>query len=281
MTSAGSGGPGTSACSGSLLLTCTSLGRPPIGAIGDLGNNGVVKFPGEAAARIARSLLDVGPGTASDLADRLGLTATAIRRPLAALIEAELVVSSERSPYGPAPAPRRGRPSQVFSLTQAGRSAFSDASEELALDLLRFVDRTQGLAGVEAFAAERADRLVQRIGTAAGAPSAASVQVMADTLTAAGYAASVDGAGDDARTVQLCQHSCPVAEAAAEFPALCEAETAALGEALGVHVTRLATIAHGDGVCTTVIPIDARRAPVGAVPSMSIPQSHSNRRALA
>ena len=71
--------------------------EPPIGVRRDLGNNSVVKFPGEAAARIARSLLDVGPGTASDLAERLGLTATAIRRPLAALLEAGLVVGSDRA----------------------------------------------------------------------------------------------------------------------------------------------------------------------------------------
>jgi predicted ArsR family transcriptional regulator len=103
---------------------------------------------------------------------------------------------------------------------------------------------------------------------------------MAETLTTAGYAASVDIASDDARTVQLCQHACPVAEAAGEFPALCEAETAALGQALGVHVTRLATIAHGDGVCTTVIPIDARRL-ASVSQSTSFPQTNSNRRALA
>lgn len=272
--------------------------------MGDLGNNGVVKFPGEAAARIARSLLDVGPATASDLADRLGLTATAIRRPLAALLDAGFVVASDRAPYGPAPAPRRGRPSQVFSLTSSGRSAFSEASDDLALELLRFVDRTQGRVGVEAFAAERAERLVQRIGAPAGSPSISSpsvsspsvsspsvgtaqgiavstVQGIAQTLSDAGYAATVNVAGDDVRTVQLCQHSCPVAEAAAEFPALCEAETAALGEALGVHVTRLATIAHGDGVCTAVIPIDARRPAGASSRPTSIPQSNINRKALA
>ncbi|MSZ57350.1 MAG: ArsR family transcriptional regulator [Actinobacteria bacterium] len=258
-----------------------SLGSPPVGATPDLRHNGVMKFPGEAAARIARSLLDVGPATASDLADRLGLTATAIRRPLSALLDADFVVASDRAPYGPAPAPRRGRPSQVFSLTAAGRSAFNEASDDLALELLRFVDRTQGRSGVEAFATERAGRLVQRIGAPGGSPSAASIQAMAQTLSDAGYAATVDVAGDDARTVQLCQHSCPVAEAAAEFPALCEAETAALGEALGVHVTRLATIAHGDGVCTTVIPIDARRSAGAASRSNGIPQSHTNRKALA
>ncbi len=59
----------------------------------------------------------------------------------------------------------------------------------------------------------------------------------------------LDGLG-----VQLCQHHCPVREVAAEFPQLCDAETAALGRLLDVHVQRLATISHGDGVCTTYIP---------------------------
>jgi hypothetical protein len=44
------------------------------------------------------------------------------------------------------------------------------------------------------------------------------------------------------------------ATAAALFPQLCDAETAAIGRLLGTHVQRLATIAHGDGVCTTHIP---------------------------
>jgi predicted ArsR family transcriptional regulator len=39
-----------------------------------------------------------------------------------------------------------------------------------------------------------------------------------------------------------------------EFPQLCEAETELIGRVLGRHVQRLATIAHGDGVCTTCIP---------------------------
>jgi orotate phosphoribosyltransferase len=32
---------------------------------------------------------------------------------------------------------------------------------------------------------------------------------------------------------------------------LCEAETEAFGRLLGAPVQRLATIAHGDGICTT------------------------------
>jgi hypothetical protein len=35
---------------------------------------------------------------------------------------------------------------------------------------------------------------------------------------------------------------------------MCEAETEAFARVLGTHVQRLATIADGDGVCTTFVP---------------------------
>ena len=76
-------------------------------------------------------------------------------------------------------------------------------------------------------------------------------QALAVALTAEGYAATasaISGGG------QLCQHHCPVAHVAAEFPQLCEAETAVIGRLVGSHVQRLATIAHGDGICTTHLP---------------------------
>ena len=45
-----------------------------------------------------------------------------------------------------------------------------------------------------------------------------------------------------------------MAHVAERFPELCEVETDAFSRLLGVHVQRLATIAHGDGICTTHIP---------------------------
>lgn len=209
-----------------------------------------MKFPGEAAERIARSLQVQGPATVSELGIRLGMTAAGIRRPLTSLADAEFVVATERAPFGPAPAPRRGRPSLVYSLTPAGRAALSDDTESLAIEVLRYLDRTAGPDAVAAFARERADRLVSTLGI----DSQASVDSIAATLTEAGYAATVED--DNGPTVQLCQHHCPVVDAATEFPAICEAETAALSEALGTHVLRLATLAHGDGVCTAVIPVN-------------------------
>ena len=218
-----------------------------------------MKFPGDAAERVARSLRDVGPAAAPELAQRLGLSATAVRRSLAALVDAGLVVSGDRAPYGPAPAPRRGRPSHVYSLTAAGHAACGQAYDDLAIDTLRFLREHGGQEAVRAFAEQRANRLISRLDAVSvvdgdgRVDDAARVDAIAEALTDAGYAASVVATG--AATVQLCQHACPVVEAASEFPELCEAEAAALGAAMGVHVTRLATLAHGDGVCTTVVPL--------------------------
>jgi predicted ArsR family transcriptional regulator len=59
--------------------------------------------------------------------------------------------------------------------------------------------------------------------------------------------------------VQLCQGHCPVQHVAAQFPQFCDAETDAFSRLLGVHVQRLATLAHGEHVCTTFIPLSAPR----------------------
>ncbi len=209
-----------------------------------------MKFPGEAAERVARVLLH-GPATAAELAEHLRLTPTAVRKSLTALLEAGLVEAHDRAPYGPQPKARRGRPAHVFSLTDAGRAACGSAYDELAIAALTFVARTQGDDGVRAFAAERARSIVTE--APAQAPDANPVAQVAERLTQAGYAAEV--ATSSGNVVQLCMHACPVSEAAAAFPAICEAETAVLSEVLGVHVTQLATIAHGDGVCTAVVPV--------------------------
>jgi predicted ArsR family transcriptional regulator len=55
-------------------------------------------------------------------------------------------------------------------------------------------------------------------------------------------------------STQICQHNCPMGDVAVEFPTLCEEETKAFSELTGVHVTRLATIAKGNAVCTTLVP---------------------------
>jgi predicted ArsR family transcriptional regulator len=210
-----------------------------------------VKFPTEAAERVARCLAERGPSTAAALAQELGTSATAVRRPLKSLQEAGLVQASDKVPYGPEPGPRRGRPSQVFSLTGAGRAACEQAYDALALEALRFLAERDGREAIQEFAHDRARRLLS-VPHAAVASGTATVHEVADRLSEQGFAASVEPLSRDG--AQLCQHHCPVVDAAGEFPELCDAETEMLGQLLGRHVTRLATLAQGDGVCTTLIP---------------------------
>lgn len=217
--------------------------------------------PGAAASRVARALLDGGPQTAAALAERLGLTGTAVRRHLDALEAAGHVSTAERPPYGPgagALARRgRGRPARVYLLTLAGRDRFAQAYDELAVGALRFLAERDGLEAVADFAQARATGLQQRHAGIAASHDPATA--LADGLSADGFAATVV---PGVLGVQICQHHCPVEHVAREFPQLCEAETEAFGQLLGTHVTRLATLAGGDGVCTTLVPSADGGAPL-------------------
>jgi predicted ArsR family transcriptional regulator len=201
-------------------------------------------------ARVSRSLLDHGPSTVAELAERLGLTCAAIRRHLDAAVQDGTIVAREESPHGPR---GRGRPAKRFSLTDAGHAAGPTSYDEVALDALRYLRESAGEEAVEDFARRRMAqweaRYAERI---AALPLDERAEALAHALADDGYASTVH---ETALGVQLCQHHCPVQHVAAEFPVLCEVETDAIGRLVGRHVQRLATLARGDGVCTTHIPL--------------------------
>ncbi len=208
--------------------------------------------------RVAQSILEHGPSTAAALAERLGLTAAAVRRHLDVLLERGLLMAREQRIYG---ARGRGRPAKVFSLTDAGRADFYSAYDDIAIQALEFLAVEAGSEAVSKFAASRTasaeTRYVERL--AAAGVELSPAQALAGALTSDGYVASVR---PSALGEQLCQHHCPVAHVAEKFPQLCEVETELFSRLLGVHVQRLATIAHGDGVCTTHIPRASGPSPI-------------------
>ena len=208
-------------------------------------------------ARVARLILELGPSTASVIGGRLGLTPAAIRRHLDNLLAEGLIETRTARTYA---SRGRGRPARLFAITDAGRSAFEHTYDDLASSALRFLAEEAGPAAVEKFARHQVSELERRYGAVlAGVAPADRVRALADALSADGYAASADAApgstGPEHSPLlggeQLCQHHCPVAHVAAEFPQLCEAETESFSRLLGRPVQRLATIAHGDGICTT------------------------------
>ncbi len=213
---------------------------------------------------IARSILENGPSTALALAERLGITPAGIRRHLDALLDDGIIEA--REPRSAANV-GRGRPSKVFVMTDKGRTSFEHSYDDLAISALRFIAQEEspnnGVRSVSAFARARADEMERKFrsstslkkgkssDTSGSLSGPVSVDALADFLTGEGYAANAHNVPIG---IELCQHHCPIAHVAAEFPQLCEMETEVFAKILGTHVQRLATIAHGDGVCTTVIP---------------------------
>jgi DNA-binding MarR family transcriptional regulator len=86
--------------------------------------------------QVARLILELGPSTAATLGGRLGLTPAAIRRHLDNLLAEGLIETRTARTYGNR---GRGRPAKVFVITDAGRSAFEHAYDDLASSALHFL----------------------------------------------------------------------------------------------------------------------------------------------
>ena len=90
---------------------------------------------------MARLLLERGEVTAAAIAEALGLSPTAVRRHLDALVadgEAYTRDAPRRGQRG------RGRPAKLFLLTESGRARFGHAYDDLAISALRFLAESGG-----------------------------------------------------------------------------------------------------------------------------------------
>jgi predicted ArsR family transcriptional regulator len=223
--------------------------------------------------RVCRTVLEHGPVTAAQLGARLGLTPAAVRRHLDVLRADGLVALHEpplREQRG------RGRPARWFVLTDAGHAAMSSEYDDLALSALRFLADVGGPDAVRRFAAQRFEEVERRHRStveAAGDDPRDRAAALAGALSSDGYAASTRPLEVGGRSLgtQLCQGHCPVQHVARAFPELCEAETETFSRLLGVHVQRLATLAHGEHVCTTHVPLN--RTPTSSADATSERQS--------
>lgn len=200
-------------------------------------------------------IVEKGPVTAAHLAKILDLTTAAVRRHITALESAQMIAVYETCGHIKR---GRGRPARHYVATGKGREGLSEDYSKLASRALGFIEQLAGSDGIDTFAAAHSRDIERRYAPLikeAGSDPRARARALADALTADGYAATVREVGNGGFAVQLCQGNCPVQEVAGEFPQLCEAETQAFSRLLDVHVQRLATLADGEHVCTTSVPV--------------------------
>lgn len=228
-------------------------------------------------ARVLDLIVEKGPISATQLAKILSLTPAAVRRHITVMEERQEIQVHTGAASGKR---GRGRPARYYVATARARSTFAEGYSDIATRALSYLQQVAGEEAIDSFAASRGRDLERRympIVDEAGKDPADRARALADAFTMDGYAATVRNVGNGHFAIQLCQGHCPVRDVAGQFSELCEAETQAIARLIGVPVQRLATLADGDHVCTTHVPIAlpdlrhraGRNGPAGAASSAS------------
>jgi predicted ArsR family transcriptional regulator len=221
-----------------------------------------IREPGEGTTRaaIVRLLKTEGAMDSSRLAERLGLTAMAVRQHLYALHDDKFVTAEER-------AGAVGRPTKYWRLTPEADRFFPAAYAELSVALIDALGDAFGPAGLKRVLESRRARqeLAYSELIASDAPLAEKVQHLAQVRTKEGYMAEVKREGKT--SFLLIENHCPICAAATACKGLCETELdlfrRVLGPAIGVE--RIEHIVSGDRRCAYRITPAGREARVRIV----------------
>jgi predicted ArsR family transcriptional regulator len=178
---------------------------------------------------IVQLLKQEGPLDAQTLAERLHISAMAVRQHLYALQDERLVIYAEE------PRPM-GRPVKLWQLTPAADRFFPEGYAELTLSLVQSVTEAFGKAGLEQLLAIRTRQQIatyrQHIAEYHTLPQ--RLAALAAMRTAEGYMAEVQPQADG--SFLLCENHCPICVAAAACTRLCGQELAVFQAVLGADV---------------------------------------------
>lgn len=171
-----------------------------------------------------------GPLEAQALAERLHVSAMAVRQHLYALHKEQLVT------YREVPRPL-GRPAKQWQLTPAADRLFPEAYAELTLSLLTSVTEAFGPAGLERLLTIRSQQQVAAYRTRIGAhdPLPQRLKALATIRTEEGYMAEVQAQADG--SFVLVERHCPICVAATACTGLCRNEIEVFQDVLGLEVT--------------------------------------------
>jgi len=221
--------------------------------------------PGERKTRraIAKLLKTEGPIDSAQLAQRLGLTAMAVRQHLYALQREGLVTSEER----PVPI---GRPAKFWRLTREADHLFPEAYAELSVALIDSVKDAFGEEGLERVLTSRCARQRMDYGKRIrpNDPLDRKLKELAQVRTEEGYMAEIRREEDG--SFLLVENHCPICAAANACQGFCSTELDLFRFVLGpgVSVERAEHIIKGDHRC--VYRISAQKAQKGSQKAQKI-----------
>lgn len=191
---------------------------------------------------IINILRTAGPLTVGELGDRLGITHVAVRRHLTSLERDGLVTSvQERLPMG--------RPTRVYSLTDAADELFPKKYGSLTLEVLDFISQADTEL-VEKFFAARGKGMVSKYGpeVQAGDTLEDRVTRLGEVQLSNGYLATWEKA--DGEGFILKEFNCPVHQISRKYSQACEHELEFFKTVLGTQqVERVECIAKGGASC--------------------------------
>jgi predicted ArsR family transcriptional regulator len=200
---------------------------------------------------ITKLLKTEGPIDSAQLAEKLGLTAMAIRQHLYALQREGLVAAEER----PVPI---GRPAKFWRLTREADRLFPEAYAELSVALIDSVKDAFGAEGLERVLTSRCarQRMDYRKRIKNGDSLEKKLRELAKVRTEEGYMAEVKREGNGG--FLLVENHCPICAAANACQGFCSTELDLFRSVLGPGVTveRAEHIISGDQRCVYRVTTD-------------------------
>ena len=208
--------------------------------------------------QILQLLRTEGNLTAQQLADRVEITSMGVRRHLTALERDGLIrMHTQRQPTG--------RPTYVYSLTEAGLETFPKSYDLLATQVLDVVRATEGDDRVAQIFAGRMEQLYEQFAPRMlGKNLAARVQELAKIQEESGYMARWEKVKGG---YFLKEQNCAIYRVACRFQDACQFEIELFRRLLDADLERVEHQVKGDLACTYFIPETSFRPRTLPVPS--------------
>ncbi len=184
------------------------------------------------------------PLASAELAGRLGVSSTAVRRHMKEL-EAEGLVRYGREQRG------QGAPTFAYTLSAAAEGLFPNRYEETATRLLEHLVEKEGRGAAVAVLERQYKEIVNQVsGKLEGLDPNQRLTELASALEEAGFMAETVG---DGSAMQLLIHNCAIQAMASCLPEICDVERKMIEGLVGAEVERKTHIVSGCNACEYVV----------------------------